>query len=231
MTGISVDNVTIIGYGATLRMRKEDYRTEEYEESANRHALGLAGCSNIKIYGLTCQSAGGDGFYFAQAGATPCSNIFLSDCVADDSYRNGLSIISAVGFTAINCEFKNTEGSSPRLGVDVEPGISSNKLQSVLFRYCRSQNNQGGGFQVYLNSLDDLSEDVSVTFQSCVSREPGAFGVIVQCPAASPGGTVTFEDVFVEATNKAGPAFTDNWDASAGVDLDFKNVTAHKVGA
>jgi len=231
LTGSGISNVTIVGYNATLKMRKENYRTEEYEASEHRHALALYGCSNVKVYGLTCQSSGGDGFYFAENAGTPCSSVFLSDCVADDNYRNGLSIVSASGFAAINCTFKNTEGTSPRLGVDIEPGLPTNKLENILFRYCRTQNNAGGGFQVHFKELTGDSDDVSVTVQSCVAREPTAFGILVQCFASSPGGHVTFEDFFVEATNKDTPAYTDKWNSGANVDLNFKNVRAIKPGA
>ncbi len=46
-------NVTLRGYGATLRMRKKDYSGKEYKKSQWRHVILFRGATNIKILGLT----------------------------------------------------------------------------------------------------------------------------------------------------------------------------------
>ncbi len=60
------ENITVRGYGARIEMRKRDYQQPPYEKSSHRHALGISGAKNIRIYGLTISDSGGDGIYIRE---------------------------------------------------------------------------------------------------------------------------------------------------------------------
>ena len=60
-------NITLSGYGAAIRMHKEDYRDpNNYEQGEWRMGIYLVSCSNIKVLGLTIADTGGDGIYLGE---------------------------------------------------------------------------------------------------------------------------------------------------------------------
>jgi len=63
LSAINKENITISGYGATLKMQKDDYMKQNYPLSQWRMAISLLGCENIKILGLFVKDSGGDGIY------------------------------------------------------------------------------------------------------------------------------------------------------------------------
>jgi len=54
------ENITLRGYGATLRMRKKDYQRSPYAKAEWRMTLDFAGCRKIAVEGLRLESSGGD---------------------------------------------------------------------------------------------------------------------------------------------------------------------------
>jgi hypothetical protein len=59
----NVSNLTVIGYGATLRMHKLDYATPElgYVHSEARPGIWVVNASDVRVFGLTITASGGDG--------------------------------------------------------------------------------------------------------------------------------------------------------------------------
>ncbi|MGH9468766.1 MAG: right-handed parallel beta-helix repeat-containing protein, partial [Terriglobia bacterium] len=109
-----LSNVALRGYGATLRMWKRDYEHAPYEKAEWRMGVAIRGCKNVLIEGLRVESTGGDGFYVDGSGDRLWSeNIAIRNCVADDNYRQGISVISAVDLLVENCVFSNTGGTAP----------------------------------------------------------------------------------------------------------------------
>lgn len=101
----SVDNVTIFGRGASLRMWRVDYTnvSRGYNHSENRMGLTLKGVSNLTLTGLTIAETGGDGIFLRWA-----TDVVIRDVVTDGAYRNGLSVISATNLLVDGCTFANT---------------------------------------------------------------------------------------------------------------------------
>jgi hypothetical protein len=62
-TAVDVENLTIRGYGATLRMWKSDYQKPPYKKAEWRMGIAIRGCRNVLIEGVRVESSGGDGFY------------------------------------------------------------------------------------------------------------------------------------------------------------------------
>ena len=89
-------NIKLIGPGATLRMRRADYDSQEYKHAEWRHVLNFHGCTGITIEGLTLAESGGDGIYLgAGPGGAPCKDVVIRDVICDRNYRQGISVISA----------------------------------------------------------------------------------------------------------------------------------------
>ena len=58
----SVRNVSLVGYGATLKMWRQDYNDPSlYAHSEGRHAIAVLGAQDVSIRGLVVSESGGDG--------------------------------------------------------------------------------------------------------------------------------------------------------------------------
>ena len=136
-------NLTISGYGATLRMRREDYNNSAlYLHSEGRHGLNLMGCRNCIVEGLRIEESGGDGISVwkgheyvpgdpgadyctpAMAENNPacaCINLLVRDVVCDRNYRQGMSVMLAENLLVVNSVFSNTAGTPPAAGLVRDP--------------------------------------------------------------------------------------------------------------
>ena len=179
------DNVTIRGYGATLRMWKKDYQNPSYEKAEWRMGIRIVGCRNVLVEGLRIESSGGDGIYVDGGGNRRwSSDITIRDCVCDDHHRQGMSVISCENLLVENCVFSNTRGTAPTAGIDLEPDSPDQRLVHCLIRNCRFDNNQGHNILVYLKPMTRESEPVSIRFENCLS----IMGTIDDSPPADGSG-------------------------------------------
>ncbi|MBT4482459.1 MAG: right-handed parallel beta-helix repeat-containing protein [Candidatus Latescibacteria bacterium] len=233
-----LDNITLRGYGATLRMQKKDYMTDAYDKAEWRMVLGIRSCSNVEILGLTLKDSGGDGIYLGVSGDRKwCSNIHIKDVVCDNNYRQGISVISAENLLIEDCILNNTGGTAPRAGIDLEPNNSSERLTNCVIKNCVMENNEGAGILLYLRNLSSESEDVSVTFENCrVTSEKGSGIVLGAVPDNGADGFVEFRDCVVDGTALYGARVYDKsadrmrvrfvrctWKGTAGNETDDDN--------
>jgi hypothetical protein len=131
---VTKQNVRLEGYGATLRMRQQDYLSAPYTPTQFRFAVGLYGPNGMEIVGLTIENAGGDGIYLGANGAASSQNILIQDVVIDNAYRNGISIIHADNVTIDNVVIANTSGNAPQAGIDFEPNTTTQGIENVVIR-------------------------------------------------------------------------------------------------
>ena len=161
------NNLTILGYGAMLRMRKYDYMNATiYARNAYRGGLYVYRASNFAAFGLTVTLTGGDGLYVHE-----CANCHFADLNLTDNFRQACSVIAARDTVFDNCSFLNTGmtgGIAPQAGVDFEPNSPADYLTNLTLRNCRSENNVGGGFMLSYGNLNNHSEPISVSFENCI---------------------------------------------------------------
>jgi len=219
--GLEVDNVELRGYGAVLRMRKADYAGSHYRKSEFRHTLSFRGASNVKILGLTLQSAGGDGIYLGPTWddrRIPCRNIEIRECICDDNHRQGISVISAEALRIEKCVFRNTDGTRPKAGLDLEPANARDVLQDIVIRDCVSEANKGAGFLVNLARLDASSKPVSILFDKCVVRS--SYGPSIRAHVGTgTRGAVEFRDC--ECFDTTYPGLFIEWEKPSSATLRF----------
>lgn len=210
-----IANLTIRGYGATVRMQKEDYIVGkvlldlgwnrwfgQYEKAEWRMALSIVDCTNVKVYGLTLQDSGGDGIYIGAGGKQRyCKDIHIKDVVCDNNYRQGISIISVDGLLVENSVFNNTWGTPPSSGVDIEPDSPEERIRDVVFRNCSFEDNYGDGIEVFLANLTAESGPVSILFDNCrVTSNRGTGIRVTKIADTGPDGLVEFRNCVVENT-------------------------------
>ena len=204
--GMNLENVTLNGYGATFRMRKKDYQSDAYKKAEWRMTLGLYSCTNIKIYGLTLAESGGDGIYLGVSGDQKlCKDIHIKDVVCDSNHRQGISVISAENLLIENTILKNTSGTAPQAGIDLEPNHPTEKLKNCIIRNCIMENNEGPGILLYLNPLSAGSDDISILFENCMVTSEKSSGIVVGAVKDDgPGGYIKFNNCTVENTAQVG---------------------------
>jgi len=171
-----VSDISIHGYGATLRMRKKDYQQPPYEKAEWRMGLRFVGCQRVNVTGLRIESSGGDGIYIGSSGKNRwCTDVVIRDCVCHDNHRQGISVISAENLLVENCILSGTGGTAPEAGIDLEPDSPDERLVNCVIRNCVMEDNSGHAILVYLKPLTAESEPVSVRFENCLARmgKPG----------------------------------------------------------
>ena len=165
------ENVTLIGYGATLRMHRWDYAKEPYEKAEWRHVLTIRSSKNIKVYGLTLAESGGDGIYLGKAKAGVTNHgVHIKDVVCDGNYRQGISVITARDLLIEKTVMKNTGGTPPQAGIDFEPNHHDEELVNCVMRDCVAEDNKGGGYVSYLPNITGKSAPISMRFENCIAR-------------------------------------------------------------
>lgn len=168
------------GAGAELRMHKADYHQAPYELAEWRHTLAIRGCENVRIEGLTLKDSGGDGIYLGTgSGGAPNRGVTIRKVFCDGNNRQGISVITAEDLLIEDCVLKNTQGTAPEAGIDFEPNRSTERLINCVMRNCRSENNRGHGYHLYLGHLDRDSEPISIRFENCTSKSNGRYSTYV----------------------------------------------------
>ena len=142
--GASLQNVTLKGYGATLKMRRDLFASgKPYKPSEFRHAIVIYASKNVKILGLTIKDAGGDGIMIGGMTHSSYNNgVLIKDVLITNAYRNAISIISAENLTIENAVLINTNGTSPQVGLDFEPDDETQRIVNFVVRHCIIMNNK-----------------------------------------------------------------------------------------
>ena len=153
--GASLRNVTLKGYGATLKMRRDLFASgKPYKLSEHRHAVVIYASQNVKILGLTIKDAGGDGIMIG--GLTHSSynkGVLIKDVLITNAYRNAISVISAENLTIDNAVLINTNGTSPQEGLDFEPDHEKQRIVNFAVRNCVIMNNKRLGISFPVSGL------------------------------------------------------------------------------
>jgi len=221
------ENLTLIGYGATLAMRREDYLKEPYTPGEHRHALGLMGCRNVKVLGLTLRDSGGDGIYIGRGPQGAGKNILIRHVTCDANHRQGISVITVRNLWIDQCVLSNTRGTRPMAGIDLEPNRGDEPLTNIRISNCLFLDNDRG-MQAYLAHMHAESEPISVVWENNYVRG-GTFGVLLMNVREedSPRGTMIFRNNVVEGGTTAGLWIRNI--AAGGIEVRFEGNTLLNV--
>lgn len=219
------ENITLTGHGATLRMWRSDYAAAPYAKAEWRHVLSFCSCRNIKVLGLELRESGGDGIYLgtAKAGVTN-ENILIKDVVCDRNYRQGISVITAENLLIENTVLRNTDGTSPRAGIDFEPNVPNERIVNCVLRNCLSENNGGAGYVAYLSPLDATSAAVSLRLENCkaVGNRGFSCGILTgNTPSRALKGEAALENCVFQASK--GPGIELGGNPATGIRILVQN--------
>ena len=227
-----VTNVTLSGYGAALRRRRDDYDKPPYVHAEWRHALSIRSCRNIKVYGLTLAESGGDGIYLgSMRDGWSNVDIHIKDVVCDRNYRQGISVISADGLLIEKTVMRWTKGTPPEAGIDFEPNRPGERLTRCVMRDCVTEGNQGDGYDFYLPNLHTDSAPLDIRLERCRSTGDRNSFVFTtgNCAPLGVTGSVTVVDSIFERPRQQGLLI--NGTSVVGPAMRFEGCTVQDVPA
>ncbi len=135
----SASNVNVVG--GTIEGERAAHTGTTGEAG---HCLALSGSQNIVVEGVTAKNCWGDGFYL---GGPSNSKVSFCRVVADNNRRQGMSVTSADGLYVGFSVFKNTAGTLPEAGLDIEPNLGET-VTNALVTDNLFDNNAGGGIRI-----------------------------------------------------------------------------------
>lgn len=171
-----VDNVMLTGGQIKGERSEHTGATGEWG-----HCISIVnGSTNITIKDIRLSDGWGDGIYVNNANTVRTENIII-----DNVRRNGVSIIRATNFHSVNDTIKNTNGTAPEAGVDIEPNSADEELKNIVFDNLYTEGNTGSAFSVHLAySTEDVSilvnnhEDKGSNVGLSISKHPSTTGMI-----------------------------------------------------
>jgi len=134
-----VSNVTVVG-GILEGERAE------HQGNVGEAGMGIRierGAKHVTISGVTTRKMWGDGIYVEDATDTKFCAV-----TADSNRRQGLSIVEADGVLVTDSDFKNTHGTRPSAGIDLEPDNESQKITNVRIQNSKFLDNAGPGIEI-----------------------------------------------------------------------------------
>jgi parallel beta-helix repeat protein len=134
----AVSNVNIVG-GTIIGERAT------HSGSGGEAGMGLSitGSQHVVVQGVTAKECWGDGFYVTNAS----SDVSFCGVTSDHNRRAGISITSVNGLSIKNSIFKNTTGTLPEAGLNIEPNPGETASYISISTGCVFSNNAGGGIQ------------------------------------------------------------------------------------
>jgi len=189
-----VSNLTIVG--------DRDTNTATGEQGHGINITTTGKNYNIRVENVTSKDNFGDGIRIGRR----ADKIFVSNCVFDNNRRQGMSLTGGENIYVENCQFTNTNGTAPQMGVDIEPNNTDAGLKNVVFHSCYAANNVSFGFGVF--QVSNMDEPVDILFSNCVvAGDSGENRFLVK--NSDSDGVVRFENCIAYQPQKYGFEFND----------------------
>ncbi|HEU4475191.1 MAG TPA: glycosyl hydrolase family 28-related protein [Methyloceanibacter sp.] len=124
--------------GGTLEGERDKHKGKSGEWGMGIHIGKQA--KHITITNVTSKKMWGDGFFGQSA-----EDVRFCSVVADGNRCQGLSIIDADGLLVSHSVFKNTSGTRPSAGIDLEPDKDSQRIVNVRIANSKFLDDAGAG--------------------------------------------------------------------------------------
>ena len=150
-----IDNVTI---------KDVQIQGERYEHTGTDGewgmCIGLYDCTGITIDRCKLRYGWGDGVYVGTDNGDGCKDVTINHTTIDYNRRNGVSVVECDGFRMLNSVITNTDGTSPKAGIDFEANEEDQKILNCIVDNC-----------VFSGNLIDVAfydrSGVQATLQNC----------------------------------------------------------------
>lgn len=118
------------------------------------HVISVFDSSKVTVENVVSKNGYGDGIYIGGT-STTSSEIALINCTFDNNRRNACSIVNGENISVIGCVFKNTIGTNPQLGMDIETNSVDDKANNIVISDCLFDGNYVGAFGIYVHSANN----------------------------------------------------------------------------
>lgn len=136
---VELDNVSNVAITGGQILGERDNHIGTTGEWGHGIAI-LNGSDNITISDLTVSKCWGDGIYLG--GATKVTNVTVNNIISTHNRRQGMSITNAEYVFINNSKFKNTSGTAPEAGIDIEPNTGQT-AKNIYINECEMTDNNG----------------------------------------------------------------------------------------
>jgi parallel beta-helix repeat protein len=119
--------------------------------------IQLNGAKSIVIENMTIRDAWGDGVYIGGSASVGSSeSVTICGLVSEQNRRQGLSAVYVNNLLVRDSVFKNTSGTRPELGLDIEPNPGQT-VKNVIIQNSLFSGNSGGGIAIALDPANKLT--------------------------------------------------------------------------
>lgn len=139
-----VSNVTIAG-GTLVGDR---YAHNGTEGEWGFGVLISSNTRNIVVRDMVARDFWGDGYYIGGNTSSLPTDILLENVTSDNNRRQGLSITQARNVIVRDSVFKNTNGTAPEAGIDIEPN-ENDLVENITIINTALTGNRGGGIDIF----------------------------------------------------------------------------------
>lgn len=169
---IDVDHVTI---------KNPKLKGDRSQHLGNKGEWGMGidirSSSNIKIINPQINDSWGDAIYIGEIRKRDYKkynvrhlhneNILVKGGILDNNRRNGISVISVKGLTIDGTLIKNTSGTRPMAGIDIEPNRADQHIEDIVIRNVITQNNKEKGISyVPYRFWGDKNKNTSILIEN-----------------------------------------------------------------
>ncbi len=224
-----LENVSITGNGAVVRMP-----IEEYDSGEHRHCISIYNGSNITIKNIELDKSGGDGIYIGRYGDENMSNkysenILVDNVIINGQARNGISIVSAKNVIINKCIIQNTgnynldslASGGPYAGVDLEPNKSFELLENIEIKNSKFIDNLWRGILISIQNLNNTSNAISVNIDNNIIEASRWGFQFVQRNSSQIHGNVQTDNLYITNTYDNSISFL-KW-GSQSLNIVFKD--------
>ena len=142
----NIENVIIEGTG-TIKGERDTHIGDSGEWG---HGVNIISSEKITIKGITIRDCWGDGIYIGGNGS-PSKNISIVNTSISNNRRQGISITHASVVRIKNNVIKDTNGTDPQFGVDIEPN-KNEYAENIFITGNIISSNQNGAIMTYSNA-------------------------------------------------------------------------------
>ncbi|TWT03625.1 glycosyl hydrolase family 28-related protein [Planomicrobium sp. CPCC 101079] len=158
-----VENVKITGKPVI-----QGERTEHTGETGEwGFGISIKGATGVSIENANITDCWGDGIYIGPSEKQNYSkDVVIKDPLLENNRRQGISVISAKNLKITDPVINNTSGTDPQSGIDIEPNSNTEHLENIEIVNLATKNNEGFGFQIYLENFENSENQVSITLDT-----------------------------------------------------------------
>ena len=231
--GISINNVTIDGRGATICAKGEGTMTKSLlvfsecknikiknlvlkgsvvhsNEEGARHNLCLSKCKSVVVENVISYDAFTDGLYIRK-----CDDVKVFHFESYHAGRQGCSITAGTNIYFDSCLFDGSYRVAPRSGFDIEASYAIDTIDNIVIKNSKFTNNIAAGLTIKLRTAETV-RTCNINIDKCLF-ESNAVNITVGAAPNSGEGVIDISNCILR--NSSGVSFQSKCYSAMGTPL------------